>query len=813
MTDVIIHYHRPEKDYRDWILRAWGEGGEGAADVRPAGRDAFGLVFRIRAESFGGGDRIGFVPKRAGSETWDHPDRAWTPSLGVEVYIVSGDPALHLVPPDLTPRIVCAFLDGPRTVRIVLSRGIPARRLRRRRFSLRGPWGRVAASAVEGVPNDGGFIRRPTIEPGREIDPERDDIAAIQACARGYRPAPLLARDILLRYRVDDEELGPAEVDGGATELRVFAPTAREVAARLYETAEGGDAEPCPLARGANGVWRARLPGGRRYYTISVSGSDPRFRPDAELLDPYARAVTGPRGRAILVPRGAPAGEPIPIDPSDLVIYELHIRDFTVDPDSGIAATGRYAGLAEGGTRVPETDVATGLDHLRELGVNAVQIMPVAEFDKPEGFAYDWGYMPVLFGAPESSYASNPGEGSQCAELRDMIAALHRAGIAVILDAVVNHTAEEPPRVVRAMGGLAPGYYERLRDDGTRWNGSGCGNEFRSEAPVARKLIVDSLCRWVREYGVDGFRLDLMGLVDIATIDAARTALKAIRPDILLYGEPWTAGETPIRPTRKGDQRGRGFGVFDDEFRDAMLGGVFTRDPGFVQDGPGIEGVRTGIRGAVETFAQDPFEGIRYIACHDNRTLWDRIVATTEDDPAIGDDERRAMVRIAFTILLTSQGIPFIHAGDEFLRTKGGSENSYDRGDEVNRIRWRWKIDHRDIFDYVRGLIAIRRAHPIFRKRSRDEILRDVRFFDEHPAPEVPSGALGYEIRRGDSRDAWEAALVLVNPGAEPAIFTLPRGPWTVYADGRRASTRSLEGSVLADRVPVRPRAAAILAR
>jgi pullulanase len=375
------------------------------------------------------------------------------------------------------------------------------------------------------------------------------------------------------------------------TTFRVWAPTADLVRLHLYAAPAGGVPRIVALEKNDDGSWETEITGDQAgvYYTFSASGKDPRFNPARELIDPYARAVTAHDGRGIVVDDETPVADRPSFPIADAIIYEMHVRDFTIDPDSGIQRRGKYLGLTEAGTYLTNrADICTGLDHLIELGVNVVQLMPIGEFHSDEsGDEYGWGYDNVHFNSPDGWYATERFDGRRVREVRQMIDLLHQRGIRVVLDVVYNHTFEAIDRQrVFSFEGLVPGYYYRLRNDGSYWNGSGVGNEFRTEAPMARRFILDSVRYWVTEYKVDGFRFDLMGLIDDKTLDLIVRELRAIDPHLLIYGEPWAGGSSPIELTHKGKQRERGWAVFNDHFRDALKGNVFSaRESGFIQAG------------------------------------------------------------------------------------------------------------------------------------------------------------------------------------------------------------------------------------
>jgi pullulanase len=604
------------------------------------------------------------------------------------------------------------------------------------------------------------------------------------------------------------------------TIFRVWAPTAHRVTLRLYDGPTGGRPRLVAMTKHRDGRWSTTLLGDWKgiYYTYTAAGHDHRFDPTRELIDPYARAVTAHNGRAIVVHDETPVADRPTFPISEAIIYELHIRDFTIDPDSGIQRRGKYLGLTETNTHLTgRIDIATGLDHLVEMGVNVVQLMPISEYhnDEPND-RYGWGYDVVQHNSPDGWYATERFDARRVSEVKRMIDALHRRGIRVTLDVVFNHTFEAMTKHrIFSFEGLVPGYYYRLKQDGNYWNGSGTGNEFRTEAPMARRYIIDSLKYWVTEYKVDGFRFDLLGLIDLETVKEIMRELRAIEPNLLIYGEPWAGGATPIHITGKGAQRGQGWAVFSDHYRDALKGNVFdARATGFIQSGFNIEAVKKGICGAVDDFADSPLETVNYVECHDNHTLWDRLLISTAENASVTDADRRAMDKLAAAIIFTSQGIPFIQSGQEFLRTKGGDHNSYDKPDAVNMIRWPEKARHQDVVEYYRGLIELRRAHPIFRLETADEVRRAVKFLDDDLELAAPLGCIGFLIEDVTGRDEWSRALVLFNSQAKAVEFAIPAGEWKIFGDGRRAGNSQLRQSaakVSGGRAAVAARSALIL--
>lgn len=806
--EILVHYHRPEGDYTGWTLWTWNPASGTSREITPAGTDGYGLVFRLDKNDYGSNvDRIGLLPKYGDWKAKDDPDRYWTPSLGRNVFILSADKNLYSSPPDTRPRILRALLDKVNEVRVVLSKSIDRSYVRKGTVSVRLP-DRSAVPVVEAVPAPGQGLKVRTIlvRLGQEIDPE--SVAGIVVSFGAYRPAPLIPGAVVDSYRYDGE-LG-ALYSPEKTIFRTFSPTSAGVSVVIYEGPTGPPRDVVPMKRIGQGIWEAIVEGNLldKYYKYRVKYPDAEY----EVIDPYSHCNTAHNGRGMIIDDNTPVSPAPRFGIADAVIYEIHIRDFTIDPKSGIQHRGKYLGLTEEGTRLEgNPEISTGLDHIKELGVNTVQIMPFQDFDNDEASeAYNWGYMPFHFNSPDGWYATKRDDASRVREAKKMIDAFHRNGIKVVMDVVYNHTAEGNPEVRMSFNGLAPNYYYRVKDDGSYWNGSGTGNEFRTEAPMARKFIVDSMKYWVRKYDVDGFRFDLMGLIDLETLETIVRELRKIKPEIMIYGEPWAGGSTPVKVTSKGDQRGKGFAVFNDHFRDALKGGTFNTEPGFIQDGRDVEKVKKGILGSIDDFTDAPTETINYVAAHDNHTLWDRILLTTRNWTQVTKKDREQMDKLAAVAILTAQGIPFLHGGQDLLRTKDGEENSYNKPDRINMIHWEWKKKHREVFEYYRGLIALRRAHPLFRKTTADAVRRGVFFLDDDLELRVPPRAIGFVVNRGEAQDEWENVLVLMNASATSARFEIPASHWIPVANGEKAGVTPLGPPVTRSEVILPPRSSAI---
>ena len=598
--------------------------------------------------------------------------------------------------------------------------------------------------------------------------------------------------------------LGPDYTPGG-TCLRLWAPTAEAVTVTLYHKGDGGAVLGTePLVRGAHGVWSVWLPGEQhgRYYTFAVT-VDGVTR---ETGDPYARAagVNGVRSMIVDLARTAPSGwerdvRPT-IPPAQRAVWEVSVRDFSQDAASGVrpAWRGKYMAFTQQGTTLHGDGIhPTCLNYLKRLGVKYVQLMPIFDFGsvdeaKPLLRQYNWGYDPTNFNVPEGSYSTDPTRGEvRIRECREMIAALHAAGIGVVMDVVYNHTY----RTENPLNNTVPYYFFRQNPDGSFSNGSGCGNEFASERPMARRYLIDSILYWAKEYHIDGFRFDLMGLYDAESINAVRTALDALPGgrDILLYGEPWQGGASQLHRYEANKANlamlNERVGIFCDDTRDAIKGGCFdAREPGYVEGKPGSF---WDIGAAVAAWCRSdrlpphaPSQIVSYVSAHDNFTLWDKLLCVRYEKPEFTarDTVALAQNRLAAGIYLTSFGLPFMQAGEEFARTKKGVSNSYRSSPTLNRLDWNRAEQYHALVDYYRGLLALRAAFP--RLGSTDRHAPEaLQFF----ALEQPLVGWTLPAVWGDGA-AWSALCVFYNPTETACTVSLPAGQWKLLSDGTSSS-------------------------
>lgn len=617
------------------------------------------------------------------------------------------------------------------------------------------------------------------------------------------------------RIPYDGNDLG-AVYTKKYTAFRLWAPTADAVTLCLYREGDGDClSDTLPMKRDVQGTWTIRVDGDLRhvYYTYRLE----RSGKTVESQDPYSVAVgvNGQRSMVLDLKETDPENfkedhGPVFSNCTDLVICEISVLDSTADGSSGVKYPGKYLGLAEKGTKNKEGE-ATGLDYLKSLGITHVQIMPMYDFASideaaPKKREYNWGYDPLNYNVPEGSFSTDPFHGEvRIREMKEMIAAFHREDIGVIMDVVYNHTYD----LDSCLQKCEPDYYYRM--NGTRYsNASACGNEIASEQPMMRKYIVESVCYWAREYHVDGFRFDLMGVLDIDTMNEISRRLKEINPYIILYGEGWTGGTSTMPEFRRAMKRNArmldGIGMFSDDIRDMVRGHVFyNKDCGYVS---GKEKMKVAVRycatggvwhpqvdyaaytyAAGGTWTDTPEKVINYVSCHDNLTLWDKLQISRPDCDA---GERLAMNRLAAAMVFTAQGVPFFLGGEEFARTKPAgkngeiSENSYNLPYETNVLRYDWSDGQKGLQQYYRELIAFRKAHKGLRMTDAEEIRQNILFMEM-----TSEQTIAFTIRQPE-----ETLLVAYNASGRKETLLLPDDrTWTLYIDDLHAGTRPI-GSV-----------------
>jgi pullulanase len=627
---------------------------------------------------------------------------------------------------------------------------------------------------------------------------------------------------MLKTYRYPQDDLG-AVYRSQSTTMKLWAPTALKVEVLLFADATGASTAAIPMTCDSAGIWSVVIRGDwdEKYYLyrIALPGADGAEPKVVEVNDPYARGCSANSGRTLIYdpaktnPAGWDQDRFVTLKNNvDAILYEVHVRDFSINTNSGILHRGKYLGMVERGVKTSAGE-KSGLDHLEELGITHAHLLPVNDFaggdERQQQYTwYNWGYDPVLFCTPEGSYATDPNGAVRQKEFKQMIQSFHQRNIGVVLDVVFNHTASVGFRRFSIFDQIVPGYFYRTDASGHYANGTGCGNEVASERPMVRKFIVDCIKYWMTEYHVDGFRFDLMGMLDRDTMLEVSREAKRINPSVIIYGEGWDMEK--VLPAKmmmtQVNVQGTGIAAFNDGIRDNIKGDAGRSSaPGFVQgSGPpygGMEQFRLNIkgrstgRGSPGIEVSSPGETINYASVHDDLCLWDKLLSTT---PGVPENLRINMDKLAAGIVLTAQGVPFIHAGDEFLRSKNLVSNSYDNNDPaVNPINWSLKAMHRDVFDYYQGLILLRKAHPAFRMTERVAVEKAMDF-----ATNVPPNVIEYVIRDHANGDRWRNILVVYN-GSSQGRDLEAKGKWMIVADDRRAGVGELKKTQ--DRIHVEP--------
>ncbi len=602
------------------------------------------------------------------------------------------------------------------------------------------------------------------------------------------------------------------------TSFRLWAPTAKAVSVLLYRSGTAGTQDlmdTIPMACAENGTWVASRQGDLNgvYYTYRVSVGGRTI----EACDPYARTtgVNGNRAMILDLSSTNPAGWDTDRDPNggkgitDAVIYELHVRDLSMDKSAGIKNKGKYLGLIEAGTKTKD-GFPTGLDHMKNLGITHLHLLPIYDFgftdESRKNPQFNWGYDPVNFNVPEGSYASDPYDGAvRVREVKQMVKGLHDNGISVVMDVVYNHVYET---MDFCFDKIVPGYFSRISGTGIVSNASCCGNDTASERSMVKKYIVDSVNYWADEYHIDGFRFDLVGLIDTDTVNAIMDTVHEKHPNVIFYGEGWSMQTGVTKPGYQMTVQGNssqvpGFAFFSDTIRDILRGSVFdSKLPGFVSGAQVSKDQLEACFMGVPMWAAAPCQSINYVSCHDNNTLIDRIALST---PQESQANRIKMNNLAAAFSILSQGVPFFQAGEELLRTKplkeGFDHNSYRSPDSVNAIKWGElsKVEYQRTLNYYRGLIAFRKAHSCLRLTTRDQVWQRV-----HPVACQNPKTVAFLLEGHEER-----IFAAFNADTQGISLNLPEGKWDVCIREDVAGTQALTN--LGGSVTVAPISAMVL--
>lgn len=632
-------------------------------------------------------------------------------------------------------------------------------------------------------------------------------------------------------YPVRSGSLTEMEYTPAATQFTVWSPTADEVRLMLFDSGSGGHAyKIISMKPSEEGTWTAKVEKDLKgkFYTFHVKINE-KWLGDTPGINAKAVGVNGKRAAIVDLKSTDPEGwaadrRPVLASPADVILYEMHHRDFSIDPSSGIEHKGKFLALTEKGTVNPD-GLATGIDHLKELGVTHVHLLPsydYASVDETKLYEnkYNWGYDPQNYNVPDGSYSTDPYTPEvRIREFKQMVQALHKEGIRVVLDVVYNHTFNIAGSNFER---TVPGYFYRQRADGAYADGSGCGNETASNRPMMRKYMIESVLYWINEYHVDGFRFDLMGIHDLETMNEIRKAATAVDPTIFIYGEGWAASD-PQMPQDSLAMKAHiykmpGISAFSDEMRDALRGPFNDNHKGaFLAGLPGgEESIRFGIAGAIRhpqvnydsvnyskaPWAEQPTQMISYVSCHDDMCLVDRLKSCI---PEITPEELARLDKLAQTAVFTSQGVPFIYAGEEVVRDKKGVHNSFESPDSINAIDWKRKTEQANIFAYYKGLIQLRKNHPAFRMAHADSVRKHLEFL-----PVEGSNLVAYRLKDRANGDTWKDIIVVLNARKQPAKQVVPEGKYTVVCKDGGINERGID-TLYGTEILVPPQSAMIL--
>ena len=820
-TKIIIHYAKEPSSDLKWNMWIWPDKKDGSKfDFTE--KDAFGQV--CVAEFDGEYNKVGFIVR---TDEWekDTPDDRFIEDFnnGVgEVWLKGGDSKIYYSaaeagatkrtvivgegqkPLDISGRFVVAKLDELNNISIETNLAFTFTSDENEGFTVKAEGKELKIKKVTSNEVKDGATTVANIELNEDVKLGQK----LTVSKEGFKEKEVVFGNVMgstsfeKKYYYEGNDLGNT-YSTSKTSFRVWSPTATEVKLVTYKNWDEKNGNEVNMKKSEKGTWTFDLMGDQKgiFYTYKVNIGGVWN----EAVDPYARSVAanGDKGAVIDLKetnpeKWNPGEKPNLTNLNDAIIYELHVRDFSIDENSGMKNKGKFLAFTETGTKGTDGK-PTGVDYIKELGVTHVQLMPIFDYasvdetsEKPQ---FNWGYDPKNYNAPEGSYSTDPyNPNTRVKELKQAVQALHDNGLRVTMDVVYNHMYSSDNSNFNK---LVPGYYFRYSKNGSNVNESGCGNTIASENAMVRKFIVDSVMYWAKEYNLDGFRFDLMGLLDVNTMNEVRKKLSTIDPSILIIGEGWDMGATLSannKATQKNANKMPEIAHFNDTIRDGIKGSVFeAKSKGFVNGRVGGEmDVKKGIVGgidysnAIKTWGKvEPVQSVTYAEAHDNNTLWDKLLLTNPKD---SDELRLKMHRMADSIILTSQGIPFFQAGQEFLRTKGGDNNSYKSDDSVNKLDWVRKSENIDTVDYFKGLIELRKSHPAFRMTSADMIKQNLSFI------EAPKNVVAYEINHNANMDTWTDIVVAFNANREDISVKLPKkGTWNVVVNAEKAGVKTIK--------------------
>lgn len=814
-----LHYHRADEDYSAWDVWLWEEGKDGAGYSFAEENGEMVATMNVTPGTM----NVGFIVR---TQDWTKDidkdqfiDISEVVSGQVDVYVESGVEGYTKEYSDdvvIGIKLKSAKYDQNTTVSVQFTADIPNNDPA---MTIQGREGEIEIASITSIGN--GLY---DVALAEKLDCfKRYTITYEGTEYQINMPILYSTQEFEDEYTYTGSDLGYTWTKE-KTAFRVWAPTAEAMTLKRFESgtqAKDDLIEEIEMTKDVNGTWVCEVSGdinGTYYaYNVTIDGKT------TSVMDPYARSsgVNGKRSMVLDLDSTDPEGWDSDASSftgtiNDAVIYEAHIRDLTVGNDNGIVNQGKFLGMAETGTAT-SSGISTGLDHIKDLGVTHLHILPMYDFGsldestKANG-VYNWGYDPVNYNIPEGTYATDPYNGDvRVRELKEMVKGLHDNGISVVMDVVYNHVHNAGQFCVNQ---LVPGYFSRITEDGTYSSGSGCGNDTATERSMVRKYIVDSVNYWADEYHIDGFRFDLVGLMDTDLMNEIISTVHEKHPNVIFYGEGWTMTTLVTKDnvnlaTQTNSTLTPGFAFFNDTIRDGIKGSVFNTDPGFVSGASGYEAKIARCFMGADNWCQSPSQTINYASCHDNNTLYDRLRISRDD---ASDEDIVRMNNLAASIYLLSEGTPFMQAGEEMLRTKTNEDgtyesNSYASGDAVNAIDWASLSDEKyaNTYAYYKGLIAFRKLHPVLR-------LTDAASVSEHVSDVTGNASHMVSMHltgNGIEGESAEEMYVVFNANDSFREVVLPEGNWNVYINDTTAGTVALEA--VTERTVVQPLSALVL--
>lgn len=808
-TTLKVHYNRPDGVYDDWDVWLWEYGKDGAGYSFSEVDGEMVATMEVSP----GTTSVGYIV-RTSSWTKDidadqFVDISEVVSGTVHIYIESGVEGCKKVLGDdavVGVKLKTAKYAGNGEILVTMTAEIEGEIADC--FTVAGRSGDIA---IKEVTNEGNFVYM--IKTGEELENSKTyTITYGDSTYKINMPIVYSTPEFEEKYTYSGNDLGYTYTKE-KTNFRVWAPTAEKMTLKLYESGTKNKDDlisEIEMIPDVNGTWVCEVKGdiSGKYYNYCVTIDEKTI----SCMDPYARSsgANGARSMVLDLASTNPDGWDEDKNPNanlsinDAIIYETHVRDFTVGSDNGIVNQGKFLGIAETGTKT-SGGISTGLDHIKELGVTHLHILPMYDFGsldettKANG-VYNWGYDPQNYNVPEGTYSTDPFNGEvRVSEMKQMVKGLHDNGISVVMDVVYNHVYSATDFCFNK---LVPGYFSRISEEGNYSNGSGCGNDTATERSMVRKYIVDSVNYWADEYHIDGFRFDLVGLIDADTINEIVKTVHEKHPDVIFYGEGWSmttlvTKDNVVMATQVNSKETPDFAYFNDTIRDGLKGSVFDSKAGFVSGASGCESKVARCFMGADNWCKSPSQTINYVSCHDNNTLYDRLRISRSD---ASSEEIIRMNNLAAAIYILSEGTPFMQAGEEMLRTKTNDDgtynhNSYNAGDAVNEIVWSDLENeaYANVYEYYKGLISFRKNHGILRLSDSTDVAEHIT-----EVTGLPSHVVAFDIKGGANGETAEEMFVIFNASEEAQEIELPVGNWNVYIDGEKAgitAMRAVEGT------------------